>query len=239
MISFFRKIRRQLVQSGLISKYGLYAFGEIALVVIGILIALQINNWNEGRKERVLESVVLEDIRDNIVRNHELIYSAIETIDSINKSTDLIEEAARNGFPFEHTMGHHLNQAMRSGTFLFKLNSDGYQSLQSTGFNLIQNESLKDHILRLFEVNYGYVLTTRDFANMIYVEDSGWWKDYLYTDYEEGLIPYDKENIFKNKRFLTEIREIAFLRNDFRRALDGSLKESHNVLDMINGELDK
>ena len=49
MINFFRKIREQLITQNKVSKYLMYAIGEILLVVIGILIALQINNWNEDR----------------------------------------------------------------------------------------------------------------------------------------------------------------------------------------------
>jgi len=49
MIKFFRKIRQQLLTENKFSKYLLYAIGEIVLVVIGILIALQINNWNIER----------------------------------------------------------------------------------------------------------------------------------------------------------------------------------------------
>ena len=50
MLKFFRSIRRQLLNENKTGKYFRYAIGEILLVVIGILIALQINNWNEGRK---------------------------------------------------------------------------------------------------------------------------------------------------------------------------------------------
>ena len=51
MIKFFRKIRYDLMSENKTSKYFKYAIGEIVLVVIGILIALSINNWNENRKE--------------------------------------------------------------------------------------------------------------------------------------------------------------------------------------------
>lgn len=50
MLEFFRKIRQQLLSENSFSKYLFYAIGEIILVVIGILLALQINNWNEDRK---------------------------------------------------------------------------------------------------------------------------------------------------------------------------------------------
>jgi len=62
MIKFFRRIRQRLLpenkpalSAGRLSKYLLYAVGEIALVMIGILLALQINNWNEHKRKVVLK----------------------------------------------------------------------------------------------------------------------------------------------------------------------------------------
>jgi len=66
MIQLFRKIRRSLIESGRVRRYFTYAIGEIVLVVIGILIALQINNWNEGRKERIIEQKTLHELRVNL-----------------------------------------------------------------------------------------------------------------------------------------------------------------------------
>jgi len=53
MINFFRRIRKRLAEDNKPLKYLRYAIGEIVLVVIGILIALQINNWNERRKDKI------------------------------------------------------------------------------------------------------------------------------------------------------------------------------------------
>jgi hypothetical protein len=53
MLHFLRRIRRSLINTGATRKYLLYAVGEIALVMIGILLALQVNNWNEGNKESI------------------------------------------------------------------------------------------------------------------------------------------------------------------------------------------
>ncbi|SKB88672.1 DUF6090 family protein, partial [Maribacter arcticus] len=55
MIKFFRKIRQQLLTENKFSKYLLYAIGEIVLVMVGILLALQVNNWNELRKKEEAE----------------------------------------------------------------------------------------------------------------------------------------------------------------------------------------
>ena len=62
MLKFFRKIRQQLLTENRFSKYLIYAIGEIFLVVIGILIALQINNWNENRKDSMKEAAVLSNL---------------------------------------------------------------------------------------------------------------------------------------------------------------------------------
>lgn len=66
MIKFFRKIRLRLLAENRFSKYLLYAIGEIILVVIGILIALQINNRNEDRKNRIREVSYLENLKEDI-----------------------------------------------------------------------------------------------------------------------------------------------------------------------------
>lgn len=62
MIKFFRRIRQRLLKENRFSRYLIYAIGEIFLVVIGILIALQINNWNEARKTADLENSFFDNI---------------------------------------------------------------------------------------------------------------------------------------------------------------------------------
>ena len=66
MIPFFRKIRKKMADENKPMKYTRYAIGEIVLVVIGILIALQINTWNEERKTRIIETKTLKEIRANL-----------------------------------------------------------------------------------------------------------------------------------------------------------------------------
>lgn len=67
MIKFFRKIRKKLLAENKISKYLIYAFGEIILVVVGILIALQINNWNEINKNEEKEYKYLANINRELI----------------------------------------------------------------------------------------------------------------------------------------------------------------------------
>lgn len=66
MINFFRKIRQTMMTENKFGKYLTYAIGEIILVVIGILIALSINNWNENRKNSIEEKAILENLLENL-----------------------------------------------------------------------------------------------------------------------------------------------------------------------------
>ena len=59
MIKFFRRIRLKLIDEGNLKKYLVYAIGEILLVMIGILLALQVNNWNNIKEENIQAKKVL------------------------------------------------------------------------------------------------------------------------------------------------------------------------------------
>ena len=67
MIKFFRKIRQKLLSENKFSKYLLYAIGEIFLVVIGILIALYINNLNTEKQDSIILNGYLNNISENII----------------------------------------------------------------------------------------------------------------------------------------------------------------------------
>ena len=69
MISFFRKIRQKLLQQNQVTRYLVYAVGEIALVMVGILLALQVNNWNEARKDKKKEAAFLNQIHNEFTDN--------------------------------------------------------------------------------------------------------------------------------------------------------------------------
>ena len=101
MIKFFRKIRKQLLSENKFNKYILYAIGEIVLVVIGILIALQINNWNIKKKEQLkikeyAESLI-QDLEKDIMMA-DVIFA--ETI-RISKRIDSLAKHVNNKNPNE------------------------------------------------------------------------------------------------------------------------------------------
>lgn len=78
MFRFFRKIRINLLAQGRIARYLTYAVGEIVLVVIGILIAVQLNNWNEERKNRITERPIIESFVTDLHEDLHLMDKVIE-----------------------------------------------------------------------------------------------------------------------------------------------------------------
>ena len=72
MIKVFRQIRRILLNEGNLKRYLFYALGEILLVVIGILIAVQLNNWNQKRISDVQIEILLDKVEEDLIHNIKL-----------------------------------------------------------------------------------------------------------------------------------------------------------------------
>jgi hypothetical protein len=102
MIKFFRHIRKSLIEQNKMSKYFKYAVGEILLVVIGILIALQINNWNEHQKKRNLKneyivSLINDYTKDTTQLNARLVRNK-QRLNRINVISDSIMLSQSNNY---------------------------------------------------------------------------------------------------------------------------------------------
>ena len=149
MIKFFRKIRQQLLTENKFSRYLLYAVGEIVLVVIGILIALQINNINEERKNRKKEKVMLETLLSDLKNNKELIKEGLIDYDVKIK---LSEEMANLFGKSQNTdtIAYRDSLIYWSAEYTaIELISTSIISLATSDrLELLQNEILKQQLLR-------------------------------------------------------------------------------------------
>ena len=171
MIKFFRKIRYDLVgknpparRAGKTRKpvlpsgrYFKYAIGEIILVVIGILIALQINNWNEYQKERKSEELILSEIRDNLKYDLNDFENNITTLQNKSISSKAMLQALEKDIPFHDSLGYYFSYLNAYPHFSCKRN--GYKLLQSKGLEIITNDDLRNKITDLYEDSYQYLLT--------------------------------------------------------------------------------
>ena len=135
MIKFFRKIRQKLLSENRFSKYVLYAIGEIVLVVIGILIALQINNWNEGRNQTKELDGLMKSISRAIqtdLKNLHLIKRGRETI---GQNVDSIF----NGYIDTKTATLNFNDYAFIGNTLGDLSTTIYYQPNTSSFDALKN----------------------------------------------------------------------------------------------------
>ncbi|MFN1835214.1 DUF6090 family protein [Balneola sp. MJW-20] len=103
MITLFRRIRQKLIESGTVTKYLFYAVGEILLVVIGILIALQVNNWNEGRIQKAEERQILANLRLEFDEAISQLAYLNGLRDDIMYAADALVRISNNDGPFEES----------------------------------------------------------------------------------------------------------------------------------------
>ncbi len=151
MIKFFRRFRQRLLTENKFGKYLIYAIGEIVLVVIGILIALGVNNWNQENKEHRLGDELLVRIHRDlvkdtinfksvIIRNDALREDLKELLVGLYAGIDSMEEVQH----MSKTWDQMLDQA-------FSPNDNTYRSMLSSGtLGLIRNPELKEEILNLY-----------------------------------------------------------------------------------------
>lgn len=158
MIKFFRHIRRRLLAENRFTRYLLYAMGEIVLVVIGILIALQINNWNEDRKTRERELATLKELKANLLMDIEDFETNIRWHRVFIHSSEVVLNALRSGAPYHDSLSIHL--ARIPANPIFMPTTSAYQNLKMSGFELIGNDSLRRELQGLYEARYAYTAKT-------------------------------------------------------------------------------
>jgi hypothetical protein len=193
MIKFFRRIRQNLLfenrfgkPASPVGKYLTYAIGEIILVVIGILIALSINNWNEDRKQRKQETVILTQLKTEFNSNlnqldqkinskKEAIHSSIQLLKFIDfpklRKKDSIDYHIARTIPFT-TFDPIVNDLASSGDLRIIKNDSLKQKLSFWTSEIAdvreEDESWKyyrDHIYEPFLIKHYQLRTIRNSAN--------------------------------------------------------------------------
>ena len=233
MLTFLRKTRRSLVESGGPGKYLIYALGEIALVVIGILIALQINNWSEWRKDRIKEREILQDLQENIELNNKLLSFNLSFLDSLDASADVIINVLNTQQTYSDTLNIHFNNATKHGFLNFMLSKSSFEAYKNVGFDIIQNKSLKDEIIDLFEVTYPTLERVHDFLESeseitrVLVFDKFFRLDY------ESLYPFNYDQFLKDEKYPSLFNRIRSNRGLLKKNIQVCLDESKMVLQFI------
>ncbi len=152
MIRFFRNIRQQLASENKAMAYLRYAVGEIVLVVIGILIALQVNNWNSSRIEKNKESVYFNNIKRDLIEQNKSIDAQMNFELDISKTAKPILSYYKKNHKF------HVDSAFTSAissltnrkTFV-KINPTYTELLSSGNVDIISDNKFKGKLINYYQ----------------------------------------------------------------------------------------
>ena len=207
-------------------KYLGYAFGEIVLVVIGILIALGIDNWNEERKNDVFEKEILVQISENLKKDRQNLNTIISNAYRAVESSEKIL-ALERGTPPPDSLKYWLGSIVQFDRFQPLTNA--YEVLKSKGLDLVSNKELR-FLMGTYYDDQAYIVSN---AN----ED-------LKQTFVDDWIPIMRKGVedFVFKEYVIVENEQAFLDSDAVRNIlilnrsnyDGSIQYMEEGLGLIN-----
>ena len=229
MIKFFRKIRQNLLMENKTGKYLKYAFGEIVLVVIGILIALSINNWNSNRIQKQKEHLLLSSLNEEFKSNKIQLDSVMTKHKYSMKSVEYImSRLPIKNIKFENldSLSYHIYHL---GTY-YTFNPSGgviNSLINSSNVDIISNNDLRQLIIGWNDMLLDYQ------EEEIMARDN----------YINQLKPFEKKHFNYNSnpyKYLTDPRvDLSILQTlEFDNYVQDRQFALNNILDNSYGELD-
>lgn len=245
MIQFFRRIRQRLLSENKFSKYLLYAIGEIFLVVIGILIALQINNWNEWRKDRKVEVKLLKEIQENLTAGIEDLQYTVDIDHSIMICQKIIINHLTNKLPYNDSLAtnfYHLPNAVHLET-----PSSGYYSLKSRGLEVIQNDSLRSQIINTYDIDLPWLQSLYETdiqQRRAEIYNSELYEHFYVERNEQSLmlskrIPFNYDELLEDNRFKSMVISLYDNRQFFVSQKNETLNIMKKLIVNIQKEINR
>lgn len=244
MIKFFRKIRLDFMEKNKFSKYLLYAIGEIVLVVIGILIALSINNWNELKKAQTKEHFALKeiisDLEQNISSLNGIVYTDNNSISNCVNSLKVIIVNLEQTKVYHDSLALHFWQNFKYPDLDIK--SSGYESLASIGMDLINDNESRSKIGKYYtytipDVRAAYQELRDDFYHyMLDILRTKFTAIGTNNDYRK-VIPVNYESLLVNREYIESLKTYLTVFNYYKDKSLETIDESKRLKQLIEDQL--
>ena len=248
MIKFFRKIRQKMLTENKFSKYLLYAIGEIILVVIGILIALWINNWNQEQiltkqTDALLHNMVLDLKTDTT----QFDYNIIRLEKNITGGKLLLQNK-----PFESISADSLYDLLPTDLIYYRITSQTFEKFKSIGLTKIGDSQELFNGISSYYTNNSLILETLvNYDKNESIETNNLWvldDEFEAPSFDEGFGPYlDNEIIRKNTlvklvssiKSRNHIRQTLSRKSLLVRVIKSRKKDAESLISSIQEELNK
>lgn len=198
MIKFFSKIHYNLIEQNKTRKYFKYAIGEIILVVVGVLIALQINNWNEIKKSHEKERQVLtetgSDLKFSIQDMDRVIHKRTNNLNRTINSIQTIITILETDQPYHDSLAYYFRAVNSYSKFNFK--NSGYQSLISIGTDLIKDPKLRSAFGKFHTSS---IASSKSLFEEIHLDFYSYIIDYYRKDFTTVFVDNSFEKLVPNK----------------------------------------
>ena len=240
MIKFFRRIRQNLLSEGKTGKYLKYAIGEIVLVVIGILIALSINNWNKIRKYRNLEIVTLIEIQKGLNQALKENERAEKANLATLKSYEIILDHFEKKIPYSELVSVQFRRLMAWQEPDF--NYAGFELFKSRGPDLISNNDIKIKLLEIYEEKIQYLVNDHNKTEWNYNNTvlTPFYTDNFEIDLDKRIaVPNDYLALMNNQQFKNKLTYLMHIRKygiDKSSELSSLIK---NLIGDISSEIER
>ena len=243
MITLFRRIRQKLIGSGSFTKYLLYAIGEILLVVIGILIALQVSNWNDQQNKIQQEKVILQEIISDLEQSGEAIHFQLlpDTLSVVEyiRSMTILSSHIKQDLAYHDSLDIHFTNLFTYEPIVYKIS--GYETLKSYGFDYIRDPDLRKEIGIYFTT---VVPQTRQSFEEVRDDFYSYMIDYLRKDFETVFnyksnesrnyyIPLNYQELAADNEFVQSINIYRDIQEQYVRNLKTSSDETQQLQNLI------
>ena len=234
MIKFFRKIRQNLLMENKTGKYFKYAIGEIVLVMIGILLALQVNNWNEQRKLNREIADVLIEVRSNLISDSLNIHQTyIERAEDINIQSTVINALENGNIPYD-SLEYHLGRVLIYRRIV--LIDNGYQLMKKIGLERLNNKELKNKLMNYYTTSIKEIYDdTADDEHEFFTVYLPYIRNhFLDWEWSERGIPADFEQLKSDQYFLTSLKLNITNIKDTLKALERGANNIKQILQILD-----
>lgn len=238
MVNFFRRLRFQQMKNHNSYRYLKYALGEVFLVVIGILIALQINNWNTDHQLQKEEIKLLVEMRYNLKNDLKDCLWNIDKQKALMRSNEAVLKHLEEGSPHSDSLKVYYGTLVYSTTQ--RRNMATYEHLKSKGIDLIRNDSLRRIITAVYSERYYYIEKIElEYDNPIQLHEvMPLLNEHLIIDSRQNTgRPIDLISLQQNNRFKGMLRSNIQVKSFMLMRYEGLKKDQEHLIQLIGEEL--